>query len=491
MPNNTSSSNGDIEQGEASDGTHTDQRLLNRRGCLRLTGVALASTATLMSVSGTAAAADCERVVVEAGQTARRTVGDGETLSNILFDVSAEEADVRIIANGSNWTIRNIGIDGRYSGTDFNNIMNLTVDDVGGSGLVENVYFGDGAIEEEGTPIFVPLDHAGTLTIRRANFQEWPGNAIYGSAPGREERGGQNGDVRIEECYARNNNIASYRVGTDGSYIRDSVVHVDGDVPDVQGGKENARGVWVKEDGTVDIENSDILLEHPDGSYCVVENDDNSEGLARVIDSQVAARDGADGRFKGNVVTQNVGNDPDVSPPNGVPTSAEEACTGRRDDAPPADAKELTFDGLETDVPFQYSVTVSGDIEKAESDPGDNADSVSGNTATGAARLKQDIYRYTGVIEALSMNFENGQTVSLDRSDSRIAITGPSSGDVTPYTIAVSNNLDVVGPENPSDAIDRGRVAGVVSTSEDTYRYSGALETIDINGISMVRVTPT
>jgi hypothetical protein len=467
------------------------ERLVGRRTCLRLGGAAIASAATLAATSGNAAAASCERVVVGAGETERRVVETDETLSNVLFDVSAEGATLKINAQGSNWTVRNVGVLGTYDGANPDSVFRLQVD-ANGTGVFENVYLGDGAVDDGYSGVFVPTDHAGTLTIQRCNVQEWPDNGVYGSAPGRDEpdRDAQNGIVQIETSYAKNNNIDGFRVGTDGSYVKNSVVHVDSDVPNNSAGKENARGVWVKESGTVDIENCDILLEHPDGSHCVWQSDDaGTGGLARVIDSEVAARGKSTDRFRGNVETQNVGDDPDVTPPNGVPISAEEACTsGETGDT---DWKELTLDGLGTDIPFAYSVSVTGDIEKAESNSGDNADSVSGNTATGGARLKQDIYRYTGAITALDLDFQNGQTVSLDRSDSRVSITGPSNGRTTQYTIAVAEDITKVGPENPGDEIDRGRVAGVVSTAGDTYRYSGGLEAIDIGGVSMVRVTPT
>jgi hypothetical protein len=522
--NGTNETDGTDEPGE---------RLVGRRTCLRLGGAAIASAATLAATSGNAAAASCERVVVGAGETERRVVETDETLSNVLFDVSAEGATLKINAQGSNWTVRNVGVLGTYDGANPDSVFRLQVD-ANGTGVFENVYLGDGAVADGYSGVFVPTDHAGTLTIRRCNVQEWPDNGVYASAPGREERDGQQGVVQVEDSYARNNNKDGFRLGTDGSYVRGSVVYVDEDVPDSNAGLENARGVWVKEGGTVDIENCDILLADPDGSYCVWEDKDE-DGLARVIDSQIAARDGAEGRFVGNVETIDVGDDPDLTPPDGVPMSAEEACkptagdetgedSGTEEDSRAeeddgankdesdgedgtetdeendedsgeekgdgTDWKELTFDGLGTDVPFAYSVSVTGDIEKAESAPGDSADSVSGNTATGGARLKQDIYRYTGAITALEIDFQNGQTVSLDRSDSRVSITGPSNGRVTGYTIAVGKDITKVGPANPGDEVDRGRAAGVVSTAGDTYRYSGALEAIDIEDVSMIRVTP-
>ncbi|PSP76311.1 hypothetical protein BRC86_01520 [Halobacteriales archaeon QS_3_64_16] len=480
----------EIERTETDGTRETSERggrLLGRRRYLRLSGAAIASAATLAATSGSAAAASCERVVVEAGETERRTIKSGETLSNVLFDVSADGATLEVNATGSEWAIRNVGVLGTYNGADPDSVFRLEVE-AGGTSVFENVYLGDGAVDDGYSGVFVPTEHAGTLTIRRCNVQEWPDNGVYASAPGREERNGQGGAVQIEDSYAQNNNKDGFRLGTDGSYVRGSVVYVNGDVPDSNAGLENARGIWVKEGGTVDIENCDILLADPDGSYCVWEDKDR-DGLARVIDSQVMARDGAEGRFVGNVETTDVGDDPDVTPPDGVPMSAEEACTAEGTDT--TDWKELTFDGLGTDIPFAYSVSVTGDIEKAESNPGDNADSVAGNTATGGARLKQDVYRYTGSITTLEIDFQNGQTVSLDRSDSRVSITGPSNGRTTQYTIAVAEDITKVGPENPGDEIDRGRVAGVVSTAGDTYRYSGGLEAIDIDGVSMVRVTPT
>ena len=99
----------------------------------------------------------------------------------------------------------------------------------GSTGTIDTVYLGDGAVPDGQTAIFVPSAHAGTLTIRGVNLQGWPDNVIYASTPGKDT--GENGAVRIESCYARNNNVAAYRLGTDGSSVSDSVAIIDAPVP--------------------------------------------------------------------------------------------------------------------------------------------------------------------------------------------------------------------------------------------------------------------
>lgn len=271
-------------------------------------------------------------IEVGANETRFIDVESGETFSNARIDITADGTAVNIDASGSDWTIHNVGIDGIQDADE--QVFNLQVD-AGGTGLVENVYFGDGATNGGAVGAFVPTDHAGTLTFRRVNVGGFGNNGIYGSAPGREPTldnpaVGQGGVVRIEASYAQNNNIAGFRIGTDGSYIRNSVVHVDEQVLANRAGQRNARGVWAKEGGDIDIDDSDILLEDESASYGVWVSQDSRAVLSA---SAVAARDGARERFvekdNGEIVgEERTGNDPNVTPPDGVPLSAQEAACG-------------------------------------------------------------------------------------------------------------------------------------------------------------------
>jgi hypothetical protein len=389
------------------DATH----LLDRRDYLKLTGAAAVAG---VSATSTAAAADYRTVTLSEGEKKKINLSDNDTLENVLFEVGANDTKLEIHAEGSGWAIRNIGVKGRFNGAppdDSAEVISVNVSE-GGTGLIENVYLGDGSTAEEAVVgIFVALKHAGTVTIRRVYLRHWPGNGVYGAPPGRSapsDGGGGGGDVHIEQCYARNNNLSNFRVGTDGSYVRDSVVHVDDDVPYGYStpGKVNSRGIWVKEGGHSTIENCDILLEHPDASYCVVEYDNEEEGLARVSNCELKARNGADGLYRpdGNYTKNNIGNDPDVAVPTGVPQSAKAAANGGTnnggggggggDDLP----HRITMDGKGPGL-TNYSFNVSGDLEPAPPSDGEAGNDVNDGNMTGAVNDGgTDAFNFSGNI---------------------------------------------------------------------------------------------
>ncbi len=442
----------------------TRESTVGRRSYLKAgSGIAL----TLVGVTGIAAtdggAASYRTVTVDTNETKTYDIAEGETFENYLFDVSASGAHVDINATGtSGWSIRNVGFRGRDTASTKSNIITVKVPS-GGHGSIENVYFGDGSDAGDGTPIFVHKDHAGVVNIHRCYFRHWSDNAVYGSAPGRDEVNPGYGDVRIDQCYSRNNNISNFRIGTDGSFVRDSVVHVDGPVP-AQNGDGNARGVWVKEGGNCLIENCDILLEYPAAGYCVEEADDNQAGIARVHESEVEARDGASGRFYskyGTVKTRNVGNDPYVAVPAGVPESAEDAATGG---GLPA---QIAFAGGSSTASLDYSfVTESGDVEAAESGSG----AVCGNSASGSLDGGRDAYSVNGSLESVTIDYSAGDSdvsVRIERSTGSIRFEGGDADDRLKYYVRCRGRV------TPGDDLEAGDAVGPKWAKGDTHARSG------------------
>jgi hypothetical protein len=452
---------------------------------LRLAGGAAASVAALGG-AGAAAGAEYETVTLSRGDDEKVYLGDGDTVENVLIDATAGECSYRFIADGEDWAIRNVGIKGRITGGSTQETFNLSVS-TGGSGLVENVYLGDGAIGEgDRVAFFVPLDHGGTLTFRNVHVAHWPNNGIYASAPGRGERDNEDGVVGIESSYARNNNIDGFRLGTDGSYVRDSVVHVDSNVPEVFGGAENARGVWVKDGGRVTIEDCDVLIEHPDGGYCVRQDDggDGDDGVARVVDSRIATTLDR-GRFRGNVRTRSVGDDPDVSPPDSVPTSAEEAASGGGSSDPqPTGPGLFTISNREFDEPADYEFTVDGALEATDSvNPNDEID---GSSAQGQVNGGSDTYRVAGAITEFSaqgpVNLRmDGEPVDAD-APNRFTISDEEVGDPSTYQFTVSGGLSPTDSVNDNDEVSGSSADGQVNGGSDTYYYGGGIERFASDG---------
>lgn len=118
-------------------------------------------------------------------------------------------------------TLRNVGFQNhRSAGTQ---LVTAAVTAPGQSAVIEGCYFGDGG---NGPAIYVPPSHAGTLHIRNCYFEGWGDNAVYGSPPGNppgHSHPGSGGVVAVENCYSRDNAISNYRLGTEGSYVKNCV----------------------------------------------------------------------------------------------------------------------------------------------------------------------------------------------------------------------------------------------------------------------------
>ena len=468
----------DRHETNGTDGTTTE---IDRRGYLKLAGGTAASLAALGG-AGAAAGAEYETITLSRGEVRKEYLGDGESFENVLIDATADRCAYRLMVDGTDWTIRNVGLKGRITNGGAQEIFNLSTPE-GGSGLVENVYLGDGATESgDWIPTFVSLEHAGTITIRNVHTAHWPNNGLYASAPGRGERDNGDGAVRIESSYARNNNIDGFRLGTDGSYLRNSVVHVDSDVPDVFGGAENARGVWIKDGGRVAIENCDILIDHPDGSYCIRQDDgkDGDDGVARVVDSEIATTIETR-RFRGNVTTSNVGGDPDVTPPTGVPMSAEEAASGGDPADPEPEGPGLfTISNRAYDQPATYEFTVSGALEPTDSVNFESGDEISGSSAQGQVNGGSDTYRVAGAITDLRVDGSvdlsmDGEAVTAD-APNRFAISDEGVGDPSEYRFTVSGALEATDSVNDNDELSGSSARGQVNGGTDAYRFGGGIE---------------
>lgn len=253
--------------------TERSPSVLSRRAFVA-GGVAstLVPAAIATSVTPAAAAsvpANAPRVIhVPAGRTFRATLGDGDSLSDLVIDVRALGAGYAISATGSNWEVRNLAIVGRHPGSD-NAAFAVRVTDPDGIGVIENVWLGDGSRDTVG--IFVSPTHAGTLLIRRCHVARYPNNGIYASAPGNSSdrtAPGAGGRVRIEHSYAYNNAISGFRLGSHGSWVRDSAVVQDEPTPASIGG-DATRAIWVYYESAL-VEN--VSFRMADGTGIAVGN---------------------------------------------------------------------------------------------------------------------------------------------------------------------------------------------------------------------------
>ncbi|WP_327054117.1 hypothetical protein [Halomicrococcus gelatinilyticus] len=289
---------------------------------MKLLGATGATLAGAGMASGVAGAKDYRTITVPSGGRKVFRVGSGETLENLLIDCTASDADARIVASGTGWTIRNVGFKGEMdhgaSGGYPNHIA------ASGEGRIENVYVGNGVVG--GTRkggIGVGANHSGHIDLVRTHIAGWSDNGIY--AAGMARSNGGHGTLAFDSCYLHDNNVSSLRIASGGTTVKNTVVHNTGNAPTVSTcGCVNARGVYDgygTESDVVTFDNVDIKC-----------TDGNTNGATSAL---VAAKttfevknSQVDGELIGNVDTTNVGNDPDVTPPEGVPMTAEEAAKG-------------------------------------------------------------------------------------------------------------------------------------------------------------------
>ncbi|MFC6718280.1 right-handed parallel beta-helix repeat-containing protein [Natrialbaceae archaeon GCM10025810] len=385
--------------------------LLHRRRYLALAGAGAASLFT-GAVGAVGADEDAEYEVIEADNS-RRELNGGEVLENVIIDFS--NGNYHTLSVTGDATIRNVGFTGTHE-----HDQHAIVVSGDGEVLIENVYMGDGCVRPSSYSshgqcgIFAHREFAGDLTIRRCNIQNWPNNGVYANAP--HYQGG--GVVTIEESYAANNYVSSFRIGSSGSSVVDSVAHNDGE------GRYTGRPAWLwGEDVTVEG------CEFVSGPY---------GGAIHIKDSTRATiRDTVhDGYSGGQPVSEegvDDGGDADLEIPDGVPESPEEAAGAssasasessdasrvEADDEPKSDAAHpnvIVFDGNGTSDVTRYEFSVDGEVD---GDLDDDSE-IDGNRVRGVVVDYYDAYRFSGEIEDLSVDGDatvrvNGLKVDPDK----------------------------------------------------------------------------
>ncbi len=268
--------------------------------------------------------ADYEVIPAE-GQTI--FIGDGEVFENVLIDLTTGQ-DITIDAkNSTGWTIRNVGFRGRKQAP--GGLIGLS-DTGGGHSVFENVYMGDGSSRAGGQPtcpdtscthgptgIHVGPEHTGHIDFRRVNVQGWPDNGIYGSAPGTNAGGGR-GSIHIDRSYGANNYVSTFRLAGSADRITDSVAFNTDE-------GYNGRPVWIWPSGPVTLEG--VQLSGGSFGPALIAGANGNPTVVDIRDAQAAGILRAD---NGSTINRsNVGTSPDLSIPAGVPTSAEQAASGR------------------------------------------------------------------------------------------------------------------------------------------------------------------
>ena len=464
--------------------------LLHRRSYLKLAG----ATTAAATLTGTASGATDDYEVIEArGQTIR--VGQGDTFENKLIDFTTGESFL-IYVDGANSAIRNVGFKGLYRGDSFV----ISIDAGQGDILFENIYLGDGATKEGADFVHGPgavFMHRGSeadLTFRNCNVQGFPNNGFYCSNTP------YGGSVRFERCFGKNNGVTTFRCGSADDEIVDCVAYNDDtDYGRGYGGytETSGRPVWVWNGGTVTIRDSHFA----DGPYpyALVAGANGSPGS---VDFQSGGYRGDIQRASGSTVAvgSDVSRDPDLSIPDGVPTSPEAAASGSEtagsSSSGNTDAGDepdlpnlLLVDGSPSDA-TRYEFTVGGAVEhsSAEGASIDDEDTIDGATVQGSVADWKDAFRFSGELEELTVDGPGSVLVNGEAVDPAdygqelphvLEVTG--RGTPTSYEITVDGTIELASADEPATeatTVSGSTVQSSLTDETQTFRFSGTLTDI-------------
>ncbi|ELZ07855.1 hypothetical protein [Natrialba aegyptia] len=450
---------------------------------MKLAGATTAATAFAGTV-GAADEADYETIAAQ-GQVIR--IGQGETFENKLIDLTTGDSVV-LLVEGGNSTIRNVGFEGLHRGDGF--MISITAPS--GDVLIENVYLGDGSTKEGESfvhgpgAVFYHKDASCNMTFRHCNVQGWPNNGFYCSNTA------SGGSAHFDRCYGKNNGVSTYRVGGGDDEIVDSVAYNDDtDYGPGWGGYTEAHGrpVWVWPGDTVSIENSHFA----DGPYphaMVL----RGSGTAQMSGGAIEGNVQGDGLERTDVSSS-----PELSVPDGTPTSAVEAASGGASDSTTSGETDATTDeddtegeqlllveGDSADV-TRYEFAVDGSVEQATTDGAtiDSEDELGDGSVRGVVADWKDAFRFEGELSSLTVDGPGRVLVDGEEVDPadygeelphELEIDG--RGAPTSYEITVDGTIELDADEDPDDeatTISGSTVQSSVTDSTQEFRFSGAL----------------
>ncbi|RQG91258.1 hypothetical protein EA462_04510 [Natrarchaeobius halalkaliphilus] len=463
--------------------------LLGRRSYMKLAGTTTAAAA----VSGLASAdGDGYEEIAANGQVIR--IGRGETYENKLFDLTTGDS-VLLLVEGGDSVIRNIGFRGLHRGDAF--MISITASS--GDVLIENVYLGDGSTKEGESfvhgpgAVFYHRNASCDVTFRYCNVQGWPNNGFYCSNTA------NGGSARFEHCYGKNNGVSTYRIAGGNDAIVGSVAYNDDtDYGPGWGGyvEDAGRPVWVWPGGTPSLEDSHFASGgYP---YAMVLRGD---GSARMTGGGIRGTVQGEGLQRSDVSRT-----PDLSVPDGVPTSAEEAAAGGSvepesgdgtgETEPESDESTLSnvilFDG-DPDDATRYEFEADGRVEKSTHDGAsiDDEDVVDDGFVHGVVADWKDAFRFSGELEQLTVDGPatvsvNGVAVDPDEYGEELphVLTVEGGDEPTSYEITVDGAIELDSEDDPIDEVtivSGSAVQSSVTETTQTFRFSGAVTDVSVS----------
>ncbi|WP_248517013.1 hypothetical protein [Salinarchaeum laminariae] len=512
-----------------------ESTLIDRRNAMKLLGGTAAAVVGLGATATAGAAESYELIEVGEDEAYTVSLGSGDTLENVLIDVSANRADVHIGADGDGWEIRNVAIRGAIDiGDDspggdtaeqeggYNSVFTCDAS-AGGTGLIENVYLGDGlAPGVDKSALVTATNHEGHIDVRNFNCGGFSTTCFYVSGFGRE---GTGGSMTIENSYFENSSSAHIRPAGNVT-IRNCVVTNTNEVvylPRTFGGVEQAvtsRGIWTSYSGsTTLVENCDIDIREE--NTCEAPWDYSGPCQANAVWASEAGIDLVDcevrGTVGGNVNESGTGSNPDLSLPSGCPADPKSAANGTAGDGSGdsgsggsgnldsgSDGSVITITGGSGSNVVTYAFEVSDTVELG-ADANDE-DTVSGSTATGKLAGGSDSFRFTETVTDFAA--DGDVTVSIDgqavdpnelasdgsyRTDDgeetseeeepvlsrSITLSGGSQEETVEYTFSVSEAVAKGERANSEESVSDTTASGYLIGGTDSFEFAGEITSFD------------
>ena len=164
---------------------------------------------------------------------------------------------------------------------------------------------------------------------------------------------------------------------------------------------------------------------------------------------------------------------------------------------------EITITGSDRSSK-NYSFAVSGEVQSGGNLNPD--DSVSASSVDGAIWWSTDTYRFSGDITELDVSSPQNVTVKVNGTEvdpaefgseplpNRLVVDGTRASGQTTYSFEVSEKVEKstdLGDLEADDQISGKTVTGTVGNSLDGYRFSGDLESVDIDGPAQMTIEQT
>lgn len=430
------------------------------------------------------------------GETANASlIGDGA--GAVLDTGDGFYLSENIVATSGTVHIKNLTHKGEVDGSDYWSRIGVWAES-GATLVFENFNRPDGAAPDtDHGGFYVPDNHEGELLFKCCHVEGFSNNGLYGSSA--------NGVVGVEGGLWRNNNVASIRLGSDGSYVRGSTIVHDEPIPTDSGGGNNGRGIWIRESGSnIQIDDCDITFRDVDGATGpILMHGDASSSTGSITNVRIRNEGdddaiSTDGDWDGDTISltgdgnldypsdfTNVCEGSDCESPTTAErcdgetsssdsTTSESALTVTTNEASDVQADAATLQGSlddlggasSVDAYFEYREAGASDwlqtAAQTLEDPAAFSETITGLTA-------ETDYEFRAVADASDGDSTTGDTVSF---------TTPASYDhylqINTFSgTGVEYTFDTTGVAAAGDASELDNNDSITENSDGTYTVSG------------------